>query len=123
METRLLNDKPILIVEDNIFLALDLSSAVEDLQGRVVGPAASATEALELLARDDIAAAVIDCEIIDATVVMYLAEKRIPMVMHTAAGVQPEMANILPEVPVLREPVQPKDLINRLITEIARAAD
>jgi hypothetical protein len=54
----MLEDKPVLIVQDNIYLALDLCSAVEQLQGRVVGPVSSVADALpkevdQLVARRD----------------------------------------------------------------------
>lgn len=44
------SEAPVLIAEDNVYLALDLSMAVEEMQGRVVGPASSVAEALTLLA-------------------------------------------------------------------------
>lgn len=48
-ERLMLTDKPVLIVQDNIYLALDLAAVVEQLDGRVVGPAATIAEALALL--------------------------------------------------------------------------
>lgn len=44
------SEAPVLIAEDNVYLALDLSMAVEEMQGRVVGPASSVAEALTPLA-------------------------------------------------------------------------
>jgi hypothetical protein len=32
------NDRSVMIVEDNVFLAFDLSQAIEELDGRVIGP-------------------------------------------------------------------------------------
>lgn len=45
------SEAPILIAEKNLYLALDLSSAVEEMAGRVVGPASTVEEALALLIR------------------------------------------------------------------------
>ena len=40
------SEAPILIADDNLYLSLDLSTAVEEMNGRVVGPASSVGEAL-----------------------------------------------------------------------------
>ena len=40
------SEAPVLIAEDNLYLSLDLSGAVEGMGGRVVGPASSVPEAL-----------------------------------------------------------------------------
>ena len=57
------SEAPILIAEDNLYLSLDLSSAVEELDGRVVGPASTVAEALTLLAQHEVAAAIIDFQL------------------------------------------------------------
>jgi len=56
---------PILIAEDNLYLALDLSIAIEEMDGRVVGPAPSVADALKFLATHHVAAAIVDCQLID----------------------------------------------------------
>ena len=119
----MLTDKAVLIIEDNVYLALDLSTGVEDLKGRVVGPVATASDAFQILQSEKIAAAVVDCDVLDAEItqiVMQIADKGIPVVLHTAAGLPPEVASILPGVPVLRGPVQPRELLGRLIKETAK---
>jgi hypothetical protein len=45
----LLNRAPILIVEDEPYIALELQISIEDAGGEVVGPAGSARAALTLL--------------------------------------------------------------------------
>ncbi len=52
-------NRPILIVEDECYLALDLANAVEDWNGKVVGPAATVVEALALLAAEKSGAAIL----------------------------------------------------------------
>ena len=64
----MLKGKAVLVVEDNVFLALDLASVIEDLEGRVVGPVATAAEALNLLRTEEVTAAVIDCDLVDVDV-------------------------------------------------------
>lgn len=119
----MLKGKAILVLEDNVFLALDLSSQIEDMEGRVVGPVSTATEAFQLLATREITAAVIDCDLVDGElprVIMHLAERAIPVVLHTSSGPPPELIDILPDVPVLLEPVHTKTVVARLAREIER---
>ena len=118
------SDAPILIVEDNLYLALDLSSAVEEMAGRVVGPASSVAEALALLKAHQVAAAIVDCHLgdDDATVLArHLAERRVPFVIHTAAPPPPQIGELHPDVPVLKKPVQPRALLTCLLDEIRKA--
>ena len=65
----MLNDKAVLIVEDNLYLSIDLSAAVEEMDGRVVGPVCSAAEAHLVLDAENVSAAILDCE--------QLVEKRV----------------------------------------------
>ena len=119
------SDAPILIVEDNFYLALDLSSAVEEMAGRVVGPAASVDEALGLLASQPIAAAIVDCHFGDrnaAPLTRELAERRVPFVIHTAMQPPPAIREMHPDVPVLRKPVRPGALLTCLLDEIRKAS-
>jgi hypothetical protein len=56
----LLNRLPILIVEDELFIALELQALVEDAGGQVVGPVGSANAALTLLQTCVVGAAILD---------------------------------------------------------------
>lgn len=119
------SDAPILIVEDNLYLALDLSSAVEEMAGRVVGPAASVEEALSLLESHPIAGAIVDCHFGEddaAPLTRKLAERQVPFVIHTAAPPPPAISEMHPDVPVLRKPVQPGALLTCLLDEIRKAS-
>jgi len=64
-----LRDKPVLIVEDNVYLALDLSYAVESLDGIVVGPVGTMKEAFAIVDRQSIAAAVLAFELPDSSTI------------------------------------------------------
>ena len=55
----------ILIVEDNVYLALDLSNAIEDCNGRVVGPVRTVAEALSLIESHELSGAVLDYHLED----------------------------------------------------------
>ena len=113
--------KPILIVENDAYLALDMAMAVEELGGHVVGPAASVAEALTLLEAEPVAAAVLDCMLDDRDVVpvaLLLAEQGVPFVLHTGTGLPLELAGMSSSVPVLMKPLQPKTVLAHLLYEM-----
>lgn len=118
-------DAPVLIVEDNLYLALDLANAIEDLQGRVVGPVSTVSEALFLLDMQYVAAAIVDCMLTDrdaAPLAWQLRERGIPFIIHTAAPLPEVIAQVYPDVPVLTKPVQPRTVVASLLDEIKRSA-
>lgn len=121
----MLQDKAILIIEDNVMLALDLSYAVADYGARAMGPVTTAAEALHLLETEEIAAAVLDCHIADddvAQIVMCLAERGIPVVITAITAPPPVVSAVLPDAPILRAPIQPKLALARLTEEIVKKA-
>ena len=116
---------PILIAEDECYLALDLCDAVEASNGKVVGPVATVAEALELLKTQAIGAAVLDARLADGDVTLLavqLAERRVPFVIHSGTGIPAELSARLPNLPLVMKPVKPAFLLARLLGEI-RAAE
>ena len=114
----MLNQNPVLIVEDNAFVALDLSIAVEDLNGTVIGPAGSVAEALSLIKAHKISAAVLDCQLSDrdvTPVALLLIGRGVPFVIHSGTGLPPELVDAHPDLPVLSKPLQPRSVIEALI--------
>jgi DNA-binding NtrC family response regulator len=113
---------PVLIAEDNLYLSLDLSSAVEQMDGRVVGPASSVAEALTLLAQNEVAAAIVDFQLVDhdaGVLAQKLAERRIPFVIHTATELPQSIAAL--RVPILMKPLQPQAVLTCLLDEMHKA--
>jgi CheY-like chemotaxis protein len=118
------SEAPVLIAEDNLYLALDLSIAVEELAGRVVGPASTVAEALALLAHHEIAAAIVDFQSIDRDAVALtrqLSERRIPFVIHTASILPQAIAEAHPGVPVLVKPLRPQAVMTCLLDEMRKS--
>ena len=119
------DDKPVLIVEDNVFLAVDLSEAIEELDGKVVGPTNRISQALDLLDSEEVGAAIVDGQLTDLDVVMLtskLTQLRVPFVIQ-AENELPETVGFLhPEVPVLRKPIQPRAVLTCLLDEIRKAS-
>jgi DNA-binding NtrC family response regulator len=112
-----LNRLPILIVEDEPYIALDLAFAVEDAGGRPVGPVAGVREALALLETNEVAAAILDFNLSDGDilpVVERLAALGLPMILQTGVGIPPSVANCSSRLVVHNKPCRPKRLVGEL---------
>lgn len=119
----MLGKKRILVVEDNAFLALDLSQAIEDLDGLVAGPTNRVAHALDLLDDQDIVAAIVDCRLHGQDVLMLagrLAELKVPFIVHVETDLPTAIAKSHPDVPVLRKPVQLQSVMECLLGEIGK---
>jgi DNA-binding response OmpR family regulator len=76
----------VLVVEDEAIIALDLKSILQAAGATVVGPARTLSAAEELAASGDLAAAILDVQLGDATVfpvVRLLRNRGIPFLFHT----------------------------------------
>ncbi len=118
----MLQDQDILVCEDEPFIAYDIVETVEDAGGRVVGPAATVREALELLKRHRVRAAILDVHLADRDVTPVaerLLAEGVPVVVHTGVGLPQSLAQRFPDVPVLIKPVAPAVIIDRLVRQIS----
>jgi CheY-like chemotaxis protein len=105
--------KNILIVEDELLLALDLQSIVEDLGAVVLGPASSIETAMALLGKDAPDAALLDANLRGSRVTPVaeaLKQRNIPFVMVTGYGRLAMAEAILEEAPRVRKPFSPEDI-------------
>jgi len=113
----LLRLAPILIVEDEPFIALELKAAIEDAGGKVVGPVGSASAAMALLQTDVVAAAILDVELSDGNVMPVaatLAARRIPMVFQSGVHLPPDLQRQCPDVQFYKKPASMQLLIEKL---------
>ena len=113
----MLKGQRILIAEDEPFIAMDLASGVEEARGHVVGPAASVSEALALLAVNEVSGAILDVNLADrdvTPVALMLIEKKVPIVFHTGVGIPPELAMGHPNLVVCIKPTSLEGLIAHL---------
>jgi DNA-binding response OmpR family regulator len=120
----MLTDKPILIVEDNVYLALDLAAAVENLNGRVLGPVGTVVDALAILSSGKVAGAILDFELPDSDaslVAQALVEQDVPFVIHSDNPVPPEILALRPKTPVVMKPIRPQDVVAILADEVIKA--
>ena len=100
--------KPILVVEDEALVAMMIADTLEDIGWRVIGPAATVAQALELMGAEEPEAAVLDVNLGGETVYPVaeaLQERGVPYLFLTgygAAGVEPGFA----AARVLQKPVR-----------------
>src|SRR3954470_19208134 len=100
----------VLIVEDQLIVALDIQMAGEEANGEVVGPAATVREALELLSRAKVDAAILDANLPDGDVTPVAEEliaRGIPIIINTG----PFKLRGHSDLPVFKKPTAPTCLI------------
>lgn len=80
----------VLLVEDEILIALDTTRLLEELGYSVVGPASSHAEALRLIEAEEIDAAIIDVRLrggeVSTAAIERLLARGVPVVVATAYG-------------------------------------
>lgn len=115
----MLQDKVILICEDETLIGLDLALSVEAVGGRVVGPVASVTEAMLLLEERVIDGAILDVNLKDGEVTpvaLRLLGRDVPVVFQSGVGLPDSLKN--EPLPLFLKPVQPSVLIENLADQL-----
>src|SRR5688572_27462857 len=116
------DSKTILIADGSTYAAMDLSDAVEASDGCVAGPVETLSEALTILDSSDVAGAIVDCELADATaLVMRLSEAGVPLVVQTSIPLPDALAALVGRLRVLMRPNDPRTVIDTLAAEIGKA--
>ncbi len=118
----MLNGLPILIVEDEAFVALELTAAVEDLDGHAIGPFATVAEALVLLETEVVAAAIIDANLLDRDVTplaLALLEKAVPFVVYTGTRLPEALAAQHPDLLVVLKPARSTAVLAALLQQVS----
>jgi CheY-like chemotaxis protein len=108
---RPLKGRNILVVEDDPFIALDLQGVLEAAGATVVGPAHDLSEALSLVERSGICAAVLDYRLqVGDTLALarVLAERGIPFLFQTSDP--NSVAHEHPDATILPKPFRPDQL-------------
>jgi DNA-binding response OmpR family regulator len=109
----------VLVVEDDFIVAHDMQMMIEEQGARVLGPATSLAEALELVANEPPTMAVLDVNLGGELVFPLISElqtRKVPFVFATAYADEDRM---FPEAargaPRLAKPVLPNVLIAQLM--------
>jgi DNA-binding NtrC family response regulator len=116
----------VLIVEDELLIALNLESMVEDLGCRVLGPAGSLDDALAVLSDGTPDAALLDVNLRGSSVTPVAWECRnrgIPFALITGYGRLELGEPILDSAPRLRKPVNSQAVLVMLKTLLDGGGD
>lgn len=112
----MLNRRRILVAEDEVLIASDLAAAVEEAGGEVVGPVASVGEALTVVAREAVHAAILDVRLDQdiSPLAHVLLERGVVVVFHSASPVPEEIIARHGEVVLCPKPMQSEHVIYKL---------
>ncbi len=108
-----LGHRRVLVVEDEVFVALDVAATVEDANGTVLGPVGTVRQAIDIINRNEIDAAILDVNLADGdveAVLDRLKSRDVFVVIHTGGGLPARLADRYPEVPVFQKPIPPSVL-------------
>jgi len=122
----MLGSTTILIVDGNAYDGLGLALAIEESDGCVAGPVATAADVRIILGSQSIAGAIVDCDIDGseaADIVMLLAGEGIPTVVQTACPPPPTLHSLDGKTTVLIKPVNAALVLDALMIEIDRKDD
>ncbi|PRD43448.1 response regulator [Phyllobacterium phragmitis] len=120
-----LERKRVLVVEDEVFVALDMAANIEDANGTVVGPVATVRQALDLLRGGEVDAAILDVNLPDGDigpVVDLLSDQHIFTVIYTGGGLPDRLAKRYPELPVFHKPTPPSVLTHTVASALMHPA-
>lgn len=107
----------VLVVDDEVLIALDVALTLEDAGYRVLGPALTLEQAMALIEREKPDAAVLDINIGSRTVwplAKRLSEERIPMVFASANLGHRELQEEFSDQPRLSKPVSGQGVVSTL---------
>lgn len=117
-----LEQRRVLVVEDEIFVALDVAATVEDANGTVLGPVGTVRQAIDIINRNEVDAAILDVNLADGdveAVLDRLKSRDVFVVIHTGGGLPARLAARYPEVPVFQKPVPPSVLTRTLASALS----
>ena len=114
--------KRVLVVEDEPFIAFDIADTIEKEGGHVVGPAMSIRAALHILSQEEVDGAILDVNLPDGDigpVIAALQVRGIFCVIHTGAGLTPELQDMYPHLRVFLKPTPPSLLAHAVAEKLA----
>lgn len=119
----MLRGTSILIVEDEVIIALGLAATVKDAGGSVIGPTSTVQHALQLITKFHLTGAILDANLADrdvTPVAIELYRRNIPFVLHSANGLPLELASALPDLPIIMKPPPLDEVVHALARAIQR---
>jgi len=118
----MLNGLPILVAEDEPFVAMDLVQAIEDVGGCVVGPVATVVQAMALLSSEAVEGAIIDANLADrdaTPLVLALMDRSVPFVIYTGSDAPPQLAALRAELLIVTKPARSTRVLAALLQSVS----
>jgi DNA-binding response OmpR family regulator len=107
----------VLLVEDEIMVALDLELALEEAGAEVIGPVMNLEEALRCAEREEIDVALLDVDLQGKQVypaARVLAGRGVPFLFHTGHATREQLCGEFPNAVVCRKPMRLEELLHTL---------
>ena len=123
MSKQELSNRKVLVVEDEMMIAMLIEDMLDEFGCKLVGPATNVPRALELIGKESIDVAVLDLNLDGKdtyAIADALQRKNVPFIFATgygSTGLRQEYGNR----PVLPKPFQARDLENALAEALARS--
>tara|TARA_R110002110_G_scaffold33636_16_gene115317 strand:- start:3212 stop:3583 length:372 start_codon:yes stop_codon:yes gene_type:complete len=117
MKNTQLSGKRILIVEDEILAAMELTDILESRDCTIVGPVASLKDALPLAESSEYDAAILDITLRDGEVfplAQWLRERHIPFIFATAYGSSAGLTEDFSDYALVPKPYPEQRLVRAL---------
>ena len=108
----------VLVAEDEMFIATDIASAVEEAGGKVVGPFATLHDVQAALSEQAPQAAILDVNLLDGDIdpaIPRLRDGGVRIVINTGAGREHELVERYPGASVFMKPTDPDILVAALV--------
>lgn len=114
-----LKGKTILLIEDEVLIAMEIEFELEDCGANVLGPIARVQEALGSLKPDTIDAAILDVNLhgeMVFPVADVLVRENVPVVFHTGNASSLEIQEKYPEAVIVKKPTSIDGLLEKLVS-------
>ena len=121
MTKRELSNRKVLVVEDEMMVAMLIEDMLDEFGCKLVGPATNVPRALDLIGKEQVEVAVLDLNLDGQdtyAIADALQRKKVPFIFATgygSTGLRKEYGNS----PVLQKPFQAKDLETALAEALA----
>ena len=115
----------VLVVEDDLLISMELTSALTAAGADVIGPSHTVADALALVDREDISVAILDVRLGDDTVAPVargLSRRNIPFVFYTGQGSSDPFWQEWPASKVIPKPSRPRSVVAAIADAVNRQA-
>jgi DNA-binding response OmpR family regulator len=123
--TKKLAGTRILIVEDELFIALDIEATLADAGAQILGPCAELADALKAAVSENISLATLDLRLgreSTEPVASALARRGIPFIFYSGQSLPANMRRRWPDAIIITKPARPRTLVDEVVSTLRAAA-